>query len=233
MKKAVIEGGGSDPYAVLSDADLDQAAAAVVNGRMLNTGQVCIAPKRVIVDKSVKEELERKIVELVAKKTYDVDFGPLVNAQARAKIAKQVQDTLAEGAKLLAGGPEVLPPPGDMGGAFFAPTVLTDVKPGMQAFDDEIFGPVIAITEAADEQEMLQLANESEYGLGGAVFTRDLEKGERWAVEELDVGMAFVNDFVRSDVSLPFGGVKSSGLGRECSIFGLREFVNVKTVCVK
>eukprot|EP00931_Biecheleriopsis_adriatica_P102167 TRINITY_DN77182_c0_g1_i1.p1 TRINITY_DN77182_c0_g1~~TRINITY_DN77182_c0_g1_i1.p1 ORF type:complete len:496 (-),score=91.98 TRINITY_DN77182_c0_g1_i1:41-1465(-) len=233
LKKAVIELGGSDAYAVLADADLDVAADAVVNGRLLNTGQVCIAPKRAIVEKSVKAAFEQKVLEKVALKKYGVDFGPLVHAKARSDIAKQVSDSQAEGAKLLVGGANAPVPEGDCGEAYFAPTVLTDVMPGMTAFDKEIFGPVVSITEASDENHAIELANQSPFGLGGAVFTQNKEKGERIAVKDIEAGMCFVNDFVRSDPSLPFGGVKNSGLGRECAAFGMLEFVNVKTICVK
>jgi len=233
LKKAVIELGGSDAYAVLADADLDVAAEAVVAARVLNAGQVCIAPKRAIVDKSVKTAFEQKVLDKLAKRTYGVDFGPLVHAKARNDVAAQVEETRAAGAKLLAGGVDAPVPEGDCGDAFFAPTVLTDVKPGMTAFDKEIFGPVISIIEADNEQHAIELANRSPYGLGGAVFTQDRAKGEHIAVQELEAGMCFVNDFVRSDPSLPFGGVKNSGLGRECAAFGMLEFVNVKTICVK
>jgi len=233
LKKAVVELGGSDAYAILADADLDAAAAAVVNARILNGGQVCVAPKRAIVLKSVKAAFEQKVVENLAQKKYGVDFGPLVHSKARQEVAKQVADTQAAGAKVLAGGVDAPIPDGETGGAFFAPTVLTDVKPGMVAFDNEIFGPVIAIIEAESEAHAIKLANRSPYGLGGAVFTQDLEKGERIAKSEIECGMCFVNDFVRSDPSLPFGGVKNSGLGRECAAFGMLEFVNVKTICVK
>uniref|UniRef100_A0A7S2GH02 Aldehyde dehydrogenase domain-containing protein n=1 Tax=Alexandrium andersonii TaxID=327968 RepID=A0A7S2GH02_9DINO len=133
----------------------------------------------------------------------------------------------------MAGGAAAPAPEGDTGSAFLAPTVLTDVKPGMVAFDEEIFGPVLAITEAQDEADAIRLANQSEFGLGSAVFTQDRSKGQRIATEDMEAGMCFVNDFVRSDPSLPFGGVKNSGLGRECSVFGMMEFVNVKTICVK
>lgn len=233
LKKAVIELGGSDGYAVLADADLDLAAEAVVNARIMNAGQVCIAPKRAIVVKSAKEEFEKRIIEKVAKKQYGVDFGPLVHAKAREDVAQQVAETQAAGARLLAGGPKAPVPEGDCGDAFYAPTVLTDVTPGMTAFDKEIFGPVISIVEARDDKHAIELANQSPYGLGGAVFTADREKGEKLAVEEIHAGMCFVNDFVRSDPSLPFGGIKNSGLGRECAAFGMLEFVNVKTICVK
>lgn len=229
LKKAVIEGGGSDAYAVLADADLDVAAEAVVNARMLNSGQVCIAPKRAIVDRKVKAEFEQKIIEKLSKKTYGVDFGPLVHSQAREEVARQVAASEEAGAKLLMGGSEDR----QDSPAYMAPTVLTDVKPGMVAFDQEIFGPVISIVEAADERHAIELANNTSFGLGGAVFTKDIEKGERIASAEIEAGMCFVNDFVRSDPSLPFGGVKNSGLGRECSMFGMMEFVNIKTICVK
>lgn len=233
LKKCVVELGGSDPYCVLADADIDVAAQAVINGRMLNTGQVCIAPKRVIVEKGVKEALEKKIVELLPEKKYGQDFGPLSDAAARQEVHDQVQRSIKTGAKVLMGGDGQPVPDGDSGKAYYPPTVLTDVKPGSVAWKEEIFGPVIAITEAKDEAEALRMANDSEFGLGGAVFTKDLEKGERIAAEEIDAGMVFVNDFVRSDPSLPFGGTKMSGLGRECSILALREFCNIKTICVK
>merc|ERR1712051_612706 len=143
-------------------------------------------------------------LEKLAAKQYGTDYGTMSS----------------KGAKVLAGGKDIAPPAEDTGNAFFAPTVLTDVKPGMAAFDEEIFGPVIAITEAENEEKAIELANTSEFGLGGAVFTKDLDKGERLAADEIEAGMCFVNDFVRSDPSLPFGGVKTSGLGRECSVFG-------------
>lgn len=233
LKKCVVELGGSDGYLVLADADIDNAATAVVNGRMLNTGQVCIAPKRVIVHKSIKEPFEKKVLEKLAEKTYGVDFGPMSDAGSKKEVSQQVQDTINSGAKLLVGGLNAPVPAGDSGTCYFPPTVLTDVKPGMVAWNQEIFGPVIAITEAQDQEEAVRLANDSEFGLGGAIFTKDLALGERLAADEIDAGMCFVNDFVRSDPSLPFGGTKMSGLGRECSIFGLREFCNIKTVCVR
>jgi len=233
LKKAVIELGGSDAYAVLADADLDTAAAAVVDGRILNTGQVCISPKRVIVDRSVKEDFEHRVLERLSTKAYDVDFGPLSSSEAREEVVSQVLASQKAGARLLCGGPDAPVPEGDSGAAYLAPTVLTDVKPGMVAFDEEIFGPVIAITEAESEEHAIELANQSEFGLGAAVFTQDLVKGEHLASEAIEAGMCFVNDFVRSDPSLPFGGIKNSGLGRECSVFGIREFANIKTICVK
>lgn len=224
---------GADAYAILADCDLAQAAAAVVDARVANSGQTCIAPKRVIVEKQVKAAFEELVLERVKAKQYGVDYGPLVHPIGRDQVAKQVRDSMAEGARLLHGGPEVAKPSDDCGKSFFPPTVLTDVQPGMTCFEHEIFGPVIAIIEAEDEAEVIRLANQTKYGLAGAVFTRDLEKGQRMAVKDLEAGMCFVNDFVRSDPSLPFGGVKASGLGRECAAFGMLEFVNVKTICVK
>ncbi|CAK9014633.1 unnamed protein product, partial [Durusdinium trenchii] len=233
LKKAVVELGGSDAYAILADCDLDMAAEAVVNARVANSGQTCIAPKRAIVEKSVKAAFEQKVVEKISRKKYGVDYGPLVHPVGRDQVAKQVVETQSQGAKLLCGGPDVKVPTSDCGKSFFPPTVLTDVRPGMTAFETEIFGPVISIIEAEDELEVIRLANQTHYGLAGAIFTSDLQKGERMAVKDIDAGMCFVNDFVRSDPSLPFGGVKSSGLGRECAAFGMLEFVNVKTICVK
>jgi len=233
LKKCVVELGGADGYAILSDADLDVAAKAIVDGRLVNTGQSCIGPKRVIVEKSVKAEFEKKVVDLLAEKKYGVDFGPLVNAAAKAEISGFIDATVAAGAKVLAGGTGVAAPEGDCGECFVQPTILTDVTPGMPAFDEEVFGPLIPIIEADNDAHAVELVNKSIFGLGAGVFTKDLKKGEAIAVSELDAGMCFVNDFVRSDPSLPFGGTKTSGLGRECSYFGMMEFCNVKTVAIK
>jgi succinate-semialdehyde dehydrogenase/glutarate-semialdehyde dehydrogenase len=233
LKKAVVELGGSDGYAILADADLDVAAQAVVDARLVNTGQSCIGPKRIIVDKSVRAEFEEKLVARLAEKKYGTDWGPLVNAAAKAEIGGMIQDTIDQGAKVLAGGLDVAPPEGDCGEAFVAPTILTNVKPGMTAFDEEVFGPVMPVIEADGDEHAIALANQSVFGLGAAVFTKDTEKGRRLARTEVEAGMCFVNDFVRSDPSLPFGGVKTSGLGRECAQFGMMEFVNVKTIALK
>lgn len=233
LKKSVVELGGSDAYCVLDDADLDVAATAVVNGRILNTGQVCAAPKRAIVDKKVKADFERLVLEKLQAKTYGTDYGPLASTMARQGVAQQVEASVKSGAKLLMGGDAAPTPEGETGGCFYAPTVLTDVTPGMAGFDQEIFGPVVCIIEAQDTDHAVKLANQSDFGLGGAVFTKDLEKGERMAVNDIESGMCYVNAMIRSDPSLPFGGVKNSGLGRECSVFGMREFCNIKTICVK
>lgn len=233
LKKCVVELGGSDGYAVFADADIDLAAKAVVDGRMVNTGQSCIGPKRVMVHKAVRAEFEQKVVDHLATKSYGTDFGPLVNAAAKAEISGMIDATVGAGAKVLAGGTNIAAPEGDCGEAFVAPTVLSGVQPGMSVFDEETFGPVIAIIEAESDEHAVELANQSEFGLGSAIFTKDLEKGQRFAVSEMDAGMCFVNDFCRSDPSLPFGGTKTSGIGRECAQFGMLEFTNIKTIALK
>lgn len=233
LKKAVVELGGSDGYAILADADIEMAAKAVVDGRLVNTGQSCIGPKRVIVDKSIRKEFEKRLVELLARKEYGTDWGPLVNAAAKEEIGGMIRDTVMQGATVIAGGLDIKPPAGDCGEAFVAPTILSGVKPGMTAFDEEVFGPVISVIEADGDEHAIQLANHSEFGLGSAIFTKDVEKGRSLAKSEMEAGMCFVNDFVRSDPSLPFGGVKTSGLGRECAQFGMMEFTNIKTIAIK
>ena len=160
----------------------------------------------------------------------DTDMGPMVHTRSREEVHQQVLDSVAQGATLALGG---VKPEGPEGAAFYPPTVLTDVRKGMRAYDEEIFGPVAAVIKVKDEAEAVAVANDTPFGLGSAVFTRDAARGERIAREELDAGMAFVNDFVKSDPRLPFGGTKESGLGRECSHYGVREFCNIKTVVVK
>ncbi len=232
LKKCVLELGGSDPYLVLEDADLGLAARACVASRLINGGQSCIAAKRFIVVEAVREEFtERVVAEMRAKSMGNpkraVDLGPLARADLRAALHDQVQRSLARGARRLLGGELPAGP-----GFFYPPTVLADVVPGMPAYEEELFGPVAAILAARDEAHAVALANDTSYGLGAAVFTRDAERGVRLAREEIQAGSVFVNDFVRSDPRLPFGGIKDSGFGRELAEFGLREFVNVKTVVV-
>jgi len=234
LKKTVLELGGSDAYVVLEDADLDAAAAACVKSRLINSGQSCIAAKRFIVVESVRREFEERFVARVAAEIVGdpmaegTTVGPLAREDLRAELHGQVRQTVGAGARLLVGGEM---PGGD--GWFYPPTVLSEVRPGMAAFDEETFGPVAAIVGARDEREAIELANASDFGLGAAVFTRDRVRGERIAVEELEAGSCFVNDFVKSDPRLPFGGVKRSGYGRELGMLGIREFVNAKTVCVR
>jgi succinate-semialdehyde dehydrogenase / glutarate-semialdehyde dehydrogenase len=233
LKKSVLELGGSDAYVVLEDADLPRTAETCAASRLINAGQSCIAAKRFIVVEKVRREFERLFVERMrARKMGDpmddkTDIGPLARADLRAELHKQVKGSLAKGAKLLLGG-EL---PKDKG-AYYPATVLTNVKPGMPAFNEEMFGPVAAIISAKNEAEAIRLANDNEFGLGAAVFTTDAARGERIAAEELLAGSCFVNAYVRSDPRLPFGGIKGSGYGRELSYFGIREFVNIKTVYI-
>lgn len=234
LKKTVLELGGSDPYIILEDADLDQAITACMIGRFLNTGQSCIAAKRFIVVESILDEFRDKLLEAMKTQKWgdpfdeDVNIGPMVNIWSRDEVHEQVKASIEKGAELLVGG-EVP----NVEGAFYPATLLDNVKPGMPAFDDEIFGPVASIIPVKDEEEAIRLANQTPFGLGGAVFTRDIEKGERIAANDIEAGSCFVNDFVRSDPRLPFGGIKESGYGRELSEAGIREFTNMKTVYIR
>lgn len=234
LKKLVLELGGSDGYVVLADADIALAAETCVNGRMINSGQSCIAAKRWVVEASVEEEFTSQVVALMkSKKMGDprdpaTEVGPQARKDLRDQLHDQVMRSVAKGAKCILGG-EVTA--GDH--AYYPPTILTGVKPGMPAYEEELFGCVATIITAKDEEDAIRIANDSEFGLGSAVFTRDAEKGERIAKYCLDAGTCCVNARVVSDPRLPFGGVKNSGYGRELSLFGIREFVNVKTVYIK
>ncbi|MEM9556877.1 MAG: NAD-dependent succinate-semialdehyde dehydrogenase [Acidobacteriota bacterium] len=233
IKKTVLELGGSDPYVVLADADLGAAVETCVTSRLINSGQSCIAAKRFVVDDAVYDEFVERFVERMAKATMGdpldeaTDVGPQARTELRDELHEQVERSVDAGARLLLGG--TIP---DGPGAFYPPTVLADVAPGMAAADEELFGPVAAILRAKDEDDAIRLANETPFGLGAAVFTRDLERGRRLAAEELEAGCCFVNSFVQSDPRLPFGGIKESGYGRELSRYGIREFVNIKTVSI-
>jgi succinate-semialdehyde dehydrogenase/glutarate-semialdehyde dehydrogenase len=234
LKKTVLELGGSDPYVVLEDADLEHAAETCAASRLINSGQSCIAAKRFIVMEPVRRRFEELFVERMrARKMGDplgdgVDVGPQARHDLRDELHGQVQKSVARGARVLLGG---APPDGP--GAFYPPTVLTGVGKGMPAYDEEMFGPVAAVIGVRDEEEAVRVANDTSFGLGAAIFTRDVARGERLAREEIAAGSCFVNSFVKSDPRLPFGGIKESGYGRELSSFGIREFVNVKTVYVK
>jgi succinate-semialdehyde dehydrogenase/glutarate-semialdehyde dehydrogenase len=234
LKKCVLELGGSDAYVVLEDADIEAAAKIAAKARMVNGGQSCIAGKRFIVVRSILEPFTEAMVE--AMRGYEMGdptkdgtkLGPMQSIKARDEIHRQVADSVAKGAKLLLGGQAP-----DRPGAWYPATVLGDVRPGQPAHDEEVFGPVAAIISAEDEADAIRIANASEFGLGSGVLTSDLDRGRRIAAEELEAGMSFVNENVRSDPRTPFGGVKHSGYGRECGVFGIHEFVNIKTVHVK
>jgi succinate-semialdehyde dehydrogenase / glutarate-semialdehyde dehydrogenase len=233
LKKSVLELGGSDPYVVLADADLDAAVGTCVASRLINTGQSCIAAKRFIVVEEVAAEFTTAFVELMrTKKCGDpreegIDLGPLARNDLRDDLHRQVRQSIEAGAECLTGGK--LP---ERPGAWYPPTVLAGVTRGMPAYSEELFGPVASILTAKDEDDAVRLANDTMFGLGAAVFTRDSERGEALARKRLRAGSAFVNDFVRSDPRLPFGGIKASGYGRELGSAGIREFVNVKSVYV-
>jgi succinate-semialdehyde dehydrogenase/glutarate-semialdehyde dehydrogenase len=234
LKKCVLELGGSDAYVVLEDADIPAAAKVAATARMVNGGQSCIAGKRFIVVRAVLQAFEQALLEEMRGFTMGdpakegTKLGPMVSVKARDDIHQQVVQSVANGARLLLGG-EVP----DRPGAWYPATVLSDVRPGQPAHDEEVFGPVAAIIAAEDEADAIRIANDSEFGLGSGVLTSDLDRGRRIAAEELEAGMSFVNENVRSDPRAPFGGVKHSGYGRECSAYGIREFVNIKTVHVR
>jgi succinate-semialdehyde dehydrogenase/glutarate-semialdehyde dehydrogenase len=214
---------------VLADADVPAVAAAAANARCINGGQSCIAAKRFIVDASIADEFEAAFSMAMAEiKTGDptkrrTQVGPLARRDLVDHLAEQVAKSVDAGARVVIGGHHRSP------GFYFAPAVLSDVRPGMPVFDEETFGPVAAVIRAADEHELIQLANHSRYGLGASIWTKDLDRADRLA-SKLHCGSVFINTAVKSDPRLPFGGIKNSGYGRELSTAGIREFVNVKTV---
>ncbi len=233
LKKAVLELGGSDPYVVLDDADLDGAVEACVTGRMINGGQSCIGAKRWIVQSGIYDAfLEKARAMMNDRKTGDpldssTQLGPLARHDLRQTLDRQVQQSISAGAVPVLGGQ--MP---EQEGFFYPPTILADVKPGMPVYEEEIFGPVAAVIRAESGDEALSIANDTSFGLGAAVFTSSVENGLEWAEHKLAAGNCFVNTFVRSDPRLPFGGIKNSGYGRELGPHGIKEFVNVKTVAV-
>jgi len=233
LKKTVLELGGSDPYVILEDADIEVAAKVSTKGRLVNSGQSCIAAKRFIVVEEVRREFEERFVEHMSTiKMGDpldetTQMGPLARHDLRDALHRQVEASIAKGARVLLGGAVPNNP-----GAYYPPTVLTDVRKGMPAYEEELFGPVAAIIPTRGEAQAIATANDTVFGLGGGVITRDLARGERIAEDEIESGLVFVNAAVQSDPRLPFGGVKESGYGRELSSYGIKEFVNVKTVVV-
>lgn len=234
LKPCVFELGGSDPYLVLADADVDKAAAICATARLINGGQSCISAKRMIVVESVREAFTARLVAEFARRNVgdptrpESDLGPMAREDLRRNLHRQVTASVRAGARLLLGGKLPRGP-----GFFYPATVLSDVRPGMPAHDEELFGPVAAIISVPDTEAAIATANATPFGLGAAVFTRNRRLGKTIARERLEVGMAFVNDFVRSDPTLPFGGIKDSGYGRELGAPGIRAFVNTKTIWVR
>jgi succinate-semialdehyde dehydrogenase/glutarate-semialdehyde dehydrogenase len=232
VKKTVLELGGSDPFIVLADADLDQAAKVAADARLINSGQSCICAKRFIVVESVREEFVKRFVAELGRRRMgdplarDTEIGPQARADLRDDLHRQVEQSVQRGARLLLGGKVPAGP-----GAFYPATLLEAVDRGMPAFDEETFGPVAAVVRAKDEADAVQLANDSSFGLGASLWTRDRARGEALAAE-IEAGAVFVNGLVKSDPRLPFGGIKRSGYGRELADYGIREFVNIKSVWI-
>ena len=235
LKKSILELGGSDPYVILEDANLTQAAQAVVTSRFNNSGQSCVAAKRVIIEESVYEDFSQIVLNLMSNKTifnpiYNPDVGPVAKKEFLATLVAFKDQALKEGAKLLyektVSGEE------DKSGFYFPITVLGACTTQMDLAHQEVFGPLLPLFPVADEKAALKLANQTRYGLGAVVFTEDLEKGEKWAKDHFSAGSCFVNSMVKSNPALPFGGVGESGYGRELSQEGIKEFVNIKTVVI-
>jgi len=234
LKKSVLELGGSDPYLILEDADIENAARLCVTSRLLNAGQSCIGAKRFIVADQVYDSVKAEFVRLMSAAKFgdpldpETSIGPLARVDLRDELHQQVEKSRQLGATVLIGGfiPEGNAP-------FYPPTVLENVVPGMPAYQEELFGPVAVLFRVNSEEEAIRIANDTVFGLGAGVFTSDIQKGKLLAEKGLEAGCVFINDFVKSDPRLPFGGIKESGHGRELSAIGIREFVNVKTIVVR
>lgn len=234
LKKCVLELGGSDPYLILSDADVEMAAKACATGRLLNAGQSCIGAKRFI----VLDDIYAQFLEFFTHEMMDAYYGdpfdekstmgPMARVDLRDELHQQVVDSIEKGAEVVIGGE--IP---HRKGAYYPPTILENVTPGMPAYDEELFGPVASVIRVKSVEEAIKVANDTEFGLGAAVFTSDRKRGENIAEIQLEAGACFVNDFVKSDPRLPFGGIKTSGFGRELSSHGIKEFMNIKTVVIK
>ena len=233
LKKTVMELGGSDPFIVLKDADIDKCVQTAVTARMLNTGQSCIAAKRFIVEEEVHDEFINGVKSIMAGlKTgdplnRDCNFGPLARLDLMEDLDRQIQDSVRLGAKLVLGGKRIA-----REGFYYEPTLLTNVTYEMPVFSEETFGPALAVIKVKSEKEAIEVANNCQYGLGGCLWTKDVEKGIRLA-RQVESGAVFVNGMVKSDPRLPFGGIKRSGYGRELSHYGIKEFMNIKTIVVE
>lgn len=233
LKKSVMELGSNDAYIVLEDADLDQAVKACVTGRIYNNGETCVAAKRFVVVDSLYDQFRDAFVERMKgvkmgdPTAEDTGLGPMAREDLRDKLADQVEESVRNGATVLCGG-EVP----DREGYYYPATVLEDVKPGQPAYDDELFGPVAALIRARDDDDAMRIANDSRFGLGGGIFSKDIDKAVRMATEQFDTGMVFINGFGLAVPNMPFGGVKHSGYGREHGGFGMHEFVNIKGISV-
>lgn len=234
LKKCVLELGGSDPYLILEDADIEEAARLCSAARLLNAGQSCIGAKRFIVVEKVYAHFVEEFTHKMAAAQFGdpsdelSDLGPMARTDLRDELHQQVLDSVAKGAEIIIGGE--IP---NRKGAYYPPTILENVKPGMPAYDEELFGPVASLIKVKNTKEAIAVANDTEFGLGAAVFTANEKQGQVVAEMQLEAGACFVNDFVKSDPRLPFGGIKSSGFGRELSVPGIREFTNAKTVVVR
>jgi len=234
IKKFVLELGGSDPYIIMPDADLDLAAEKSVQARLQNNGQTCIAAKRFIVHENVYDEFKQKIMDLCDQKKFgdpldkDTDMGPLATSSLADELKEQIAKSVKQGAQLI----YEKKPNEDSNGTFAPITILEDIPKSSPAYTDELFGPAFLLFKFSDLDEALSIANDTEFGLGGGVFTSDIEKGREIAEVGIESGSVSVNDFTKSDPEMPFGGVKKSGVGRELSFLGIHEFVNIKTIVV-
>ncbi len=233
LKKTVMELGGSDPFIILKDADLDEAIETAVTARLINNGESCIAAKRFIVVEDVYEEFEKKFVKKMKEikvgdpMEEETELGPMAREDLLEELHDQVKRTIDKGAKLLCGGERL-----DREGYYYPTTVISNIQPGMAAYDEELFGPVASLFKVKDEEDAIRVANDSDFGLGASLWTNDLEKAKKLS-HKIESGSVFVNGLVKSDPRLPFGGVKISGYGRELSHYGIKEFLNIKTVWIK
>lgn len=231
LKKTVLELGSNDAYIVLEDADVELAIKTCVEGRIYNNGETCVAAKRFVVVESVFEEFKKGFVNKMSKiklgdpNDENTQLGPMARKDLREKLHEQVQDSIKNGAEVLCGGE--MP---DRKGFYYPSTVLGNVKPGQPAYDDELFGPVASLIKAKDQDDAMRIANDSRFGLGGGIFSKDEDKAIKLAQDHFDTGMVFINSFGTAQVDMPFGGVKDSGFGREHGGFGIKEFINAKAI---